>query len=76
MIDSFVTDCLMMFFFVVPLEAPSVKVHGKVGRNHAELTWNWLPPDITRGFITNYTIFYSSDTKDKSAYLSHGSCEG
>ncbi|KAG7240884.1 hypothetical protein INR49_023458 [Caranx melampygus] len=51
----------------VPKEAPPVNVDGKVGRKHAELTWKPLPPDIIRGFITNYTIFYRSDTEERSA---------
>lgn len=50
----------------VPLEGPTVTVDGKAGRNRAKLTWNAPPPHISRGFITNYTIFYSSDTEKRN----------
>uniref|UniRef100_A0AAQ4NQM3 Interleukin 6 signal transducer n=1 Tax=Gasterosteus aculeatus aculeatus TaxID=481459 RepID=A0AAQ4NQM3_GASAC len=43
-----------------PLEAPAVRLKGKPGHNEAELVWNEIPQRSLRGFITNYTIFYSS----------------
>nr|XP_057915865.1 interleukin-6 receptor subunit beta isoform X2 [Doryrhamphus excisus] len=43
-----------------PLEAPSVRLKDKPGRNEAELVWNEIPPNKRRGFIIDYTIFYSS----------------
>nr|XP_061800433.1 interleukin-6 receptor subunit beta-like [Nerophis lumbriciformis] len=46
-----------------PLAGPSVRLNGKPGRNKAELMWNEIPPETRRGFITNYTIFYSSGTE-------------
>uniref|UniRef100_A0A3Q1I5R0 Fibronectin type-III domain-containing protein n=1 Tax=Anabas testudineus TaxID=64144 RepID=A0A3Q1I5R0_ANATE len=46
-----------------PLEGPNVKLVGKPGRNNAKLTWTVIPLDRRRGFITNYTIFYTSGTE-------------
>ncbi|XP_077478141.1 interleukin-6 receptor subunit beta [Stigmatopora argus] len=43
-----------------PLTGPSVQLKDTSRRNEAELTWNEIPPHERRGFITNYTIFYSS----------------
>ncbi|XP_054612522.1 interleukin-6 receptor subunit beta [Dunckerocampus dactyliophorus] len=43
-----------------PLEGPSVRPKDKPGRNEVELVWNEIPPSKRQGFITNYTIFYSS----------------
>lgn len=54
-----------------PLEGPNVKLVGKPGRNNAKLTWTVIPLDRRRGFITNYTIFYTSGTETHSMYLSH-----
>lgn len=45
-----------------PLEAPAVRLKGKPGHNEAELVWKELPQRSRRGFITNYTIFYTSET--------------
>uniref|UniRef100_A0A8P4K945 Fibronectin type-III domain-containing protein n=1 Tax=Dicentrarchus labrax TaxID=13489 RepID=A0A8P4K945_DICLA len=47
----------------VPLKGPAVKLKGKPGCNEAELVWNEIPQHSRRGFITNYTIFYTSGTK-------------
>ncbi|XP_035524114.1 LOW QUALITY PROTEIN: interleukin-6 receptor subunit beta [Morone saxatilis] len=47
----------------VPLEGPAVKLKGKPGCNEAELVWNEIPQHSRQGFITNYTIFYTSGTK-------------
>lgn len=41
-----------------PLEGPTVTVT-KSKKNSAELTWEEIPLDSQRGFITNYTIFYA-----------------
>ncbi|XP_026128966.1 interleukin-6 receptor subunit beta [Carassius auratus] len=41
-----------------PIEGPTVKVK-KSKKNSAELTWDEIPLDSQRGFITNYTIFYA-----------------
>ncbi|XP_071323141.1 interleukin-6 receptor subunit beta isoform X2 [Trachinotus anak] len=49
----------------VPLKGPTVSLNGKPGHNHAELVWMEIPQDERRGFITNYTIFYSSDTEKR-----------
>uniref|UniRef100_A0A665T640 Fibronectin type-III domain-containing protein n=1 Tax=Echeneis naucrates TaxID=173247 RepID=A0A665T640_ECHNA len=46
-----------------PLKGPDVRLNGKPGRTHAELVWTEISARERRGFITNYTIFYSSDTK-------------
>ncbi|XP_061555120.1 interleukin-6 receptor subunit beta [Phycodurus eques] len=48
-----------------PLEGPSVRLSGKPGRNEAEIAWNEIPQHKRQGFITNYTIFYSSGTEGK-----------
>ncbi|KAF7650831.1 hypothetical protein LDENG_00119840 [Lucifuga dentata] len=45
-----------------PLEGPAVKLDGKAGRNEAQLVWAEIPHEKRQGFITNYTIFYSSGT--------------
>ncbi|KAK2818762.1 hypothetical protein Q5P01_024323 [Channa striata] len=45
-----------------PLEAPAVRLSGKPGRNKAELEWTEIPVERRRGFITNYTIFYTNGT--------------
>lgn len=46
-----------------PAEAPSVRLNGKPGRNEVELVWTEIPQHSRRGFITNYTIFYTSGTE-------------
>ncbi|XP_077441524.1 interleukin-6 receptor subunit beta isoform X2 [Vanacampus margaritifer] len=46
-----------------PLVGPSVRLNGKPGRNEAELVWNEIPQPDQQGFITNYTVFYSSGTE-------------
>jgi len=53
-----------------PLEAPAVRLKGKPGHNEAELVWKELPQRSRRGFITNYTIFYTSETTTHSASIS------
>lgn len=50
-----------------PLEGPVV-VDGKPGRNEAELIWREIPQRSQRGFITNYTISYTSGTDIHSMY--------
>ncbi|TDH01717.1 hypothetical protein EPR50_G00165540 [Perca flavescens] len=45
-----------------PLEAPIVRLH-KAGRNQATLNWTEISRGSRRGFITNYTIFYTSGTE-------------
>lgn len=55
-----------------PSEGPVVRLNGKPGRNEAELVWTEIPQAHRRGFITNYTIFYTSGTELHSMYLSHG----
>ncbi|XP_022600133.1 interleukin-6 receptor subunit beta isoform X1 [Seriola dumerili] len=52
-----------------PLEGPVLELNGKPGRNHAEVTWTEIPPHSRRGFITNYTIFYSSVTEKHSVLV-------
>ncbi|KAF3702414.1 Interleukin-6 receptor subunit beta [Channa argus] len=46
-----------------PLEGPSVRLKGKPGHNKAELVWTHIPAHRRRGFITNYTIYYTNGTK-------------
>ncbi|XP_048027289.1 interleukin-6 receptor subunit beta [Megalobrama amblycephala] len=41
-----------------PEEGPVVTVNNKSKKNSAELTWEEIPLDSRRGFITKYTIFY------------------
>lgn len=48
---------------VVPLEGPTVMMDGKPGRNDAKLMWQ--APQQAQGFITNYTIFYETETHEK-----------
>ncbi|XP_072310111.1 interleukin-6 receptor subunit beta [Eucyclogobius newberryi] len=45
-----------------PLDGPTVKLKGKPGCTEAHLIWEEIPKDKQRGFILNYTIFYSVDT--------------
>ncbi|TNM92469.1 hypothetical protein fugu_019481 [Takifugu bimaculatus] len=44
----------------VPSEGPVVVVKDRPGHNEAVLVWKEIPQHKRRGFITNYTIFYSS----------------
>ncbi|CAL9682583.1 unnamed protein product [Knipowitschia caucasica] len=53
-----------------PLDAPSVKLNGKPGCTESNLIWEKLPQKTQRGFITNYTIFYSDGTKTQSVTVS------
>ncbi|XP_040013305.1 interleukin-6 receptor subunit beta isoform X2 [Xiphias gladius] len=46
-----------------PLEGPIVRLKGKPGRNEAELVWTEIPQQRRRGFITHYTLFYTSGTE-------------
>ncbi|XP_070706355.1 interleukin-6 receptor subunit beta isoform X2 [Pempheris klunzingeri] len=46
-----------------PKEGPAVRLNGKPGRNEAELVWKEIPQNSRQGFITNYTIFYTSGTE-------------
>ncbi|XP_071371765.1 interleukin-6 receptor subunit beta [Centroberyx affinis] len=54
----------------VPLEGPSVRLNGKPGSNEAELVWKEIPQDKQHGFITNYTIFYSTGTEEHAIAVS------
>lgn len=56
-------------FVAVPSEGPIVVVNGKPGRNEAELVWKEIPQESRRGFITNYTIFYTSGSDIHSMHL-------
>ncbi|KAM9821019.1 interleukin-6 receptor subunit beta [Neosynchiropus ocellatus] len=47
----------------VPLEGPAVELKGQPGRNEAHLVWTEIPLELRRGFITNYTVFYSNETE-------------
>ncbi|XP_077353352.1 interleukin-6 receptor subunit beta isoform X2 [Festucalex cinctus] len=49
-----------------PSVGPSIQLNGKRGRNEVELVWNVIPPPARNGFITNYTVFYSSGTEPVS----------
>ncbi|XP_029300368.1 interleukin-6 receptor subunit beta isoform X2 [Cottoperca gobio] len=44
-----------------PSEGPDVKL--KTGRNEVELVWSEIPRRSRRGFITNYTIFYTNGSQ-------------
>lgn len=46
-----------------PTKGPDVRLKSKPGRNEAELVWKEVPLQSQRGFITNYTISYSSRTR-------------
>ncbi|XP_070780772.1 interleukin-6 receptor subunit beta isoform X2 [Enoplosus armatus] len=46
-----------------PLDGPAVRLNGKPGRTEAELVWKEIPQSRRRGFITNYTIFYTNGTE-------------
>ncbi|XP_034457595.1 interleukin-6 receptor subunit beta [Hippoglossus hippoglossus] len=43
-----------------PEKGPTVRLNGRPGHNEAELVWTEIPQSSRRGFITNYTIFYTS----------------
>lgn len=49
---------VVFFFLLAPEEGPVVTVNNKSKKNSAELTWEEIPLDSRRGFITKYTIFY------------------
>lgn len=55
----------------VPSEGPVVVVKDRPGHNEAELVWKEIPQHKRRGFITNYTIFYSSGSDLHSMYPKH-----
>ena len=55
----------------VPSEGPAVRVNGLAGCDSAELIWNQIPQHSRNGFITNYTIYYTSGTELHGVYLSH-----
>ncbi|XP_056146377.1 interleukin-6 receptor subunit beta isoform X2 [Lampris incognitus] len=44
----------------VPLEGPSVRLHGRPAYDEALLEWNEIPEKKKRGFITGYTVYYSA----------------
>lgn len=46
----------------VPSKGPVVEVSGKPGRNQVDLVWNEMSLSERRGFITNYTIYYTNGT--------------
>ncbi|XP_034752316.1 interleukin-6 receptor subunit beta isoform X2 [Etheostoma cragini] len=46
-----------------PSERPVVRLQDKPGRNQALLVWTEIPQGSRRGFITNYTIFYTSGSE-------------
>ncbi|KAM9841833.1 interleukin-6 receptor subunit beta isoform 2-T2 [Aulostomus maculatus] len=43
-----------------PLEGPSIEMNDKPGPSEAVLAWKEVPKHKRRGFITSYTIFYTS----------------
>ncbi|XP_047425009.1 interleukin-6 receptor subunit beta isoform X2 [Mugil cephalus] len=45
-----------------PLQGPAVRLKGPPGSNEAVLALEEIPRTSRRGFITNYTIFYSNGT--------------
>lgn len=54
--------------FAAPLDGPIVTVKDKPGHDEAELVWKEIPAHRRRGFITNYTIFYSGGSNLYSTY--------
>ncbi|KAM8871474.1 interleukin-6 receptor subunit beta isoform 2-T3 [Synchiropus picturatus] len=46
----------------VPQEGSAVELKGQPGRNEAHLVWTEIPPEKRRGFITNYTVIYSTES--------------
>ncbi|XP_051972238.1 interleukin-6 receptor subunit beta-like isoform X2 [Xyrauchen texanus] len=48
-----------------PLEGPTARVT-KPKKTSAEVTWEEIPLDSQRGFITGYTIFYKTGNIEKS----------
>lgn len=53
-------DVDVAVLLAVPSMGPVVEVNGKAGRNQVELVWNEIAPSDRRGFITNYTIYYTN----------------
>lgn len=53
-----------------PLEGPGVRLNGKPGCNKVELVWKEIPLHKRRGFITHYTVFYTSGTTVHNATVS------
>ncbi|XP_051866524.1 interleukin-6 receptor subunit beta [Pristis pectinata] len=51
-----------------PVKGPSVHLK-HVGKKEVELTWNEIPVNEQRGFITNYTIFYKSSSSNESSIV-------
>ncbi|TMS08774.1 hypothetical protein E3U43_006257 [Larimichthys crocea] len=49
----------------VPSDGPTITLIAK-GSNDAELAWTEIPLHSRRGFITNYTIFYTSGTETRA----------
>lgn len=46
-----------------PTKGPEVRLSSKPGRNEATVEWREIPLQDRRGFITNYTIHYYSETE-------------
>uniref|UniRef100_A0A668AL67 Fibronectin type-III domain-containing protein n=1 Tax=Myripristis murdjan TaxID=586833 RepID=A0A668AL67_9TELE len=53
-----------------PSKGPAVRLNGNPGSTEAELVWNEIPQDEQHGFITNYTIFYSTGTEEHAIPVS------
>ncbi|KAJ0047495.1 hypothetical protein NL108_000805, partial [Boleophthalmus pectinirostris] len=53
-----------------PMEGPSVKLNGTPGSTEARLIWEELPRDKQRGYISNYTIYYTDGTKTEAITVS------
>ncbi|KAJ0012737.1 hypothetical protein NQD34_017071 [Periophthalmus magnuspinnatus] len=53
-----------------PIKGPSVKLNGKPGSTEVHLVWEEISLDEQRGFISNYTIFYSDGTKTEAITVS------
>ncbi|KAK7895853.1 hypothetical protein WMY93_021178 [Mugilogobius chulae] len=49
-----------------PLDGPAVKLNGKAGCTEAHLIWEELPINKQRGYISNYTIYYTNGTKTEA----------
>ncbi len=51
------------FVVAAPLEGPAISLNVRPRRNEATLEWTEIPQRNRRGFITNYTIFYTQGTQ-------------
>ncbi len=65
---------VVVVVYLAPLEGPTVTVT-KSKKNSAELTWEEIPLDSQRGFITNYTIFYATGNTKQCMFNTWRMCD-